>query len=402
MKVLIADKLLEEKIEDIKKLGCSVIYDQSLKEETLYAALLKEQPDILIVRSTLVTGDMIRETSSLNLIIRAGSGYNTIDVNTASERSVYVSNCMGKNSIAVAELAFGLILGMDRRIPDNVQQLRNGRWNKKEYSRAKGICGNTLGIIGLGRIGKEVMVRAKAFGMHVIAWSRSLTPEKAEAFDIEYCKSPEEVAEKADIVSIHLALTEQTKGMIGKDFFQRMKPGAYFINTARAELVDQGALLKTLDTKGIRAGLDVLLDEPEAKEGSFEPDIAKHKNFYGTHHIGASTEQAQNAVADEAVRIVKEYMNTGKPPNCVNLLIRTPARYTLSVHHRNRVGILAGVLDVIRDAGINVETMENVIFRGDEGACARIQIDGKLSMEELSKIEQSSKDILSVTQVEIA
>lgn len=402
MKVLIADKFPDEKIEEIEKLGCSVIYDQSLKEASLHTALMKEEPDILIVRSTLVTTEMIRAAKGLNLIIRAGSGYNTIDVNTASERSVYVSNCPGKNSIAVAELAFGLILSLDRRIPDNVQQLKNGMWNKKEFSKAKGICGKTLGIIGLGRIGKEVMVRAKAFGMHVIAWSRSLTPEKAEALGIGYSKSPGEVAENADIVSVHLALKEQTIGIIGADFLQRMKPGAYFINTARAELVDQNALLQALNTKGIRAGVDVLLHEPEVKEGPFETDIAKHQNFYGTHHIGASTEQAQNSVADETVRIVQEYMNTGRPPNCVNLLVRTPARYTVSVHHRNRVGILASVLDVIRDAGINVETMENVIFSGADGACARIQIDGELSKDNLSKIEQSSEDILSVTQVEIA
>jgi len=401
MKVLIADTFPKEKIEELRKLGCTVIYDQSLKEESLEKALAKEQPDILIVRSTLVSGGMIMASVPLNLVIRAGSGYNTIDVKTASERSVYVSNCPGKNSIAVAELAFGLILGLDRRIPDNVSQLRNGRWNKKEFSKARGVYGSTLGIIGLGRIGREVLLRAKGFGMHVVAWSRSLTFEKAEELGVDYCKSPEEVAARADIISVHLALTAQTKGMIGTSFFEKMKPGAYFINTARAEIIDQQALLKAIDAKGIRAGLDVFLEEPEEKEGPISGDIFGCRNLYGTHHIGASTEQAQSAVADEAVRIVREYMSSGRPPNCVNLLVRTPARYTLSVHHRNRVGILAGVLDVIRDADINVETMENVIFSGAEGACARIQIDGMLSREDLKKIEGSSNDIFSVTQVEI-
>ena len=401
MKVLVADTFPKEKIEELKKLGCTFIYNPSLKEESLEKALEKEQPDILIVRSTLVSGAMIMASAPLNLVIRAGSGYNTIDVKTASERSVYVSNCPGKNSIAVAELAFGLILSLDRRITDNVLQLRSGRWNKKEFSKARGLYGCTLGIIGLGRIGREMLLRARAFGMHIIVWSRSLTPDKAEELGVGYCKSPEEVAAGADIVSVHLALSAQTKGIIGATFFEKMKPGAYFINTARAEIVDQQALLSAIDAKGIRAGLDVFGEEPEEKEGTISSKIFERENLYGTHHIGASTEQAQSAVADETVRIVREYMNSGRPPNCVNLLERTPARYTLSVHHRNRVGILASVLDVIRDAGINVETMENVIFSGAEGACARIQIDGMLSREDLKKIENSSSDIFSVTQVEV-
>ena len=121
------------------------------------------------------------EAGRLSLVVRAGAGYNTIDVKTASSRGIYVTNCPGKNSIAVAELAFGLMLSLDRRIPDNVADLRQGRWNKKEYSKARGIFGRTLGLIGLGRIGREMISRAKAFGMPVAAWSRSLTAERAQA-----------------------------------------------------------------------------------------------------------------------------------------------------------------------------------------------------------------------------
>ncbi len=399
--VLIADKFPEEKIANLKEQKCNVIYDQSLKEETLLEVLKKEQPDILIVRSTEVTGAMIRSNPQLSLIIRAGSGYNTIDVKTASERSVYVANCPGQNAVAVAELAFGLILSIDRRIPDNVAQLREGKWNKKEFSKARGICGRTLGIIGVGRIGREVVVRAKAFGMPVIAWSRSLTEDRARILGIGFCRDPGELASNADIVTVHLALTDETRNFIGKGFFSKMKPGAYFINTSRAEIVDEKALRAAIDEKGLHVGLDVFLGEPEVKEGAFTDSIAGNPSLYGTHHIGASTEQAQSAVADETVRIVREYLNTGHAPNCVNLLERTPARWMLSVHHRNRVGILAGVLDVIRDAGINIEIMENLIFTGDEGACARIQLDGKLSKDNLKQITDSSKDIFFVSQVEL-
>jgi D-3-phosphoglycerate dehydrogenase len=399
--VLVADKFPEEKIDELKNLGCNVIYDQSLKEDSLFVSLTEEQPDILIVRSTVVSGDMIRSDPRLNLIVRAGSGYNTIDVGTASERSVYVSNCPGKNAIAVAELAFGLILSLDRRIPDNVMQLREGKWNKKEFSKARGVCGRTLGIIGVGRIGKEVISRAKAFGMPVIAWSRSLTEYRARILGIGFCGDPGEVAAGADIVSVHLALTNETRNFIGKDFFSKMKTGAYFINTSRDEIVDEEALAKAADGKGFRVGLDVFRGEPETKEGEFRSRIAGHPRVYGTHHIGASTDQAQDAVADETVRIIREYLSTGHAPNCVNLLERTPARWMISVHHRNRIGILAGVLDVIRDAGINIEIMENLIFTGDEGACARIQLDGQLSKEHLRKVHESSADIFSVSQVDL-
>jgi len=401
MKVLIADKFPDVKIEGIKNIGYEVVYEQGLKEDSLLEEIKKQLPDVLVVRSTSVTGEMIESDPSLSLIIRAGSGYNTIDVKTASVRSVYVANCPGKNAIAVAELAFGHLLSLDRRIPDNVLDLREGRWNKKEYSKAAGVYGKTLGIVGVGRIGQELITRAKAFGMGVLAWSRSLTPKRAEALGILYAKSPLEVAAKSDVVSVHLALTEDTKGLIGREFFVEMKKGAFFINTSRAEIVDEAALLKAVDEKGIRAGLDVFSTEPSAKAGDFAGTIAKSRGVYGTHHIGASTDQAQNAVADETVRILEEYMLTGHVYNCVNLMEKTPASYMLSVHHKNRVGVLANVLDIIRKANINVELMENIIFAGGDGACARIQIDGKMTAKDIEEMESSSEEITSVSQVSI-
>src|SRR5256714_10347176 len=129
------------------------------------------------------------DAGALKLIVRAGAGYNTIDVAAASRRGVYVSNCPGKNSVAVAELAFALILALDRRIADNVISLRRGEWNKKEFSKARGLYGRTLGLVGVGRIGQEMISRARAFGMEVVAWSRSLTPERAATLGVEYKES---------------------------------------------------------------------------------------------------------------------------------------------------------------------------------------------------------------------
>src|SRR6185503_9390165 len=158
-------------------------------------------------------------------------------VAAASKGGIYVSNCPGKNSIAVAELAFALILALDRRIGDNVIALRRGEWNKKEFSKARGLFGRKLGLISVGKIGQEMIPRAQAFGMPVIAWSRSLTPERAAELGIEYKATPAEVAREADIVSVHLALNSETKGMLGAEFFSAMQPGSYFINTARGEVV---------------------------------------------------------------------------------------------------------------------------------------------------------------------
>ena len=400
-KILIADKFPENKIEEFTSLGCKVVYDPGLKEASLTKAVGDELPDIIIVRSTKVGKESIEANPKLNLIIRAGAGYNTIDIATASEQSVYVANCPGKNSIAVAELAFGLILSLDRKIPDNVADFRSGIWNKEKYSKADGIFGKTLGIIGTGMIGSEVISRAKAFGLKIAAWSRSLTPEKAENMDIEYCKDVKTLAGKADIISVHLALTNDTRGFLGEDFFNSMKEGACFVNTSRAEVIDEEALKNAVLSKKIRAGLDVFSGEPSSGTGNFKSDFSGIENVYCTHHIGASTKQAQNAISDEAVKIVKEYIATGSVRNCVNLLEKTSAKYMLCVHHFNRVGVLAGVLDIIRDSNTNVESMQNVIFSGAEGACANIQIDTALDSKTIKKIIESNKDILSASQYDI-
>src|SRR6185503_2036935 len=227
MKILIADKFEQSGREGLNALGCEISFQPDLKDEALVAAVAAEQPDVLIVRGTKVTESMLA-AGPLKLIVRAGAGYNTIDVAAASRRGIYVSNCPGKNSIAVAELAFALILALDRRVVDNVITLRRGEWNKKEFSKARGLFGRTLGLIGVGKIGQEMIPRAKAFGMPVIAWSRSLTPERAAALGIAFRETPQDVAAESDIVSVHLALKPQTKGLIDADFFAAMRPGSYF------------------------------------------------------------------------------------------------------------------------------------------------------------------------------
>jgi D-3-phosphoglycerate dehydrogenase len=175
MLILIADKFEQSGRDGLQAIGCDVSYQPDVKDDSLVNAIKETSPDVLVVRGTKVTEPML-DAGPIKLVVRAGAGYNTIDVAAASKRGIYVSNCPGKNSIAVAELAFALILALDRRVVDNVIALRQGQWNKKEFSKARGLFGRTLGLIGLGKIGQEMIPRARAFGMPVIAWSRSLTP----------------------------------------------------------------------------------------------------------------------------------------------------------------------------------------------------------------------------------
>ncbi|HSE31771.1 MAG TPA: 3-phosphoglycerate dehydrogenase family protein [Pyrinomonadaceae bacterium] len=400
MRVLIADKFEQSGRDGLESLGCQVSYQPDAKDDSLVAAITNSAPDVLVVRGTKVTEPML-DAGPIKLVVRAGAGYNTIDVLAASKRGIYVSNCPGKNSIAVAELAFALILALDRRIADNVIALRQGQWNKKEFSKARGLFGRTLGLIGVGKIGQEMIPRARAFGMPVVAWSRSLTSERAAHLGVEYQQTPLDVARSADIVSVHLALKPETRGLIGADFFNAMKEGSYFINTARGDVVDQSALAAAMKTRGIRAGLDVFAVEPTSGTAEFGDEIAKEVNLYGTHHIGASTDQAQEAIATETVRIVREFKETGKVPNVVNLSQQSPATYRLVVRHLDRPGVLAGVLDAIKAEQINVQEMENIVFEGAAAAVARINLDNAPSAGMLNKLRSESTDILELNLIQL-
>src|ERR1700682_1393934 len=395
MHVLIADKFEQSGRDGLEALGCEITFQPDLKDDALVAAIAEQKPDVLVVRGTKVTEPMLA-AGPLKLILRAGAGYNTIDVAAASQRGIYVSNCPGKNSIAVAELAFALILALDRRIADNVISLRKGEWNKKEFSKARGLYGRTLGLIGVGKIGQEMIPRARAFGMPVVAWSRSLTAARAAALGVEYTHTPKEVAQDSDVVSVHLALNPKTRTLIDAEVFNAMREGAYFINTARGEVVDQAALIEALKNRGLRAGLDVFANEPTSSAGEFADTIANEANVYGTHHIGASTDPDQEGIADETVRIIRDFQEKGKVPNGVNLARQTPATHRLVVRHLDRPGVLASVLEAIKAEQINVQEMENIVFEGAAAAVARINLDNAPSGAMLDHLRAENADIIEL------
>ena len=416
MKILIADKFEQSGIDGLKAAGCEIVSDPDLKDDALREAIAGTGAEVLVVRGTTVTAPML-DAGRLSLIVRAGAGYNTIDVAAASTRGIYVSNCPGKNAIAVAELAFALILALDRRVPDNVADLRAGRWNKKEYSKAHGLFGQTLGLLGVGNIGQEMIRRAAGFGLNVVIWSRRfggqrrpLTDQEARELRVEAAlrqiaieiePTPADVAARADILSLHLALGPGTKGLVNADVLGKLKPGAILINTARGEVVDEAAVAAAVRERGLRVGLDVFAQEPAGATGEFASELASLPGVYGTHHIGASTEQAQEAIAAETVRIIRTFKETGRVPNVVNLAKRTPATHMLVVRHRDRPGVLAHVFDHLRSANLNVQETENIVFDGAEAAVARINLDGEPSSAVCRQIKSGNENVLDLQVVSL-
>lgn len=322
MKVLVADKFEQAGLEGLAAAGCEVLNQPGAGASGLADAVAKADPQVLIVRSSKVTADVLGRAASLKMVIRAGAGVDNIDVGAASSRGVKVCNTPGMNAVAVAELAMGLLLCCDRRLPEQWDEARSGRWNKKDFGKARGLKGLTLGVIGVGNIGQEVIRRASAFGMHVVAWSRGITQQHASALNCEWGGTDTPalmaLAARCDAISVHLPLTDTTKKLFGKAFFDAMRPGAYFINTSRAGVVDEASLRDAVRAKGLRAGLDVSENQPAEAQAPWGNESAKLPGVYLSHHCGASTDQAQLAVAEEAVRVVRVFKDAGRAENCVN------------------------------------------------------------------------------------
>jgi D-3-phosphoglycerate dehydrogenase len=394
MKVLIADKFPEPYIQKLRDSDIEVIYEPKLGENDI--PKFTTEVDTVVVRSTKVNTDAIMNSTKLNLIVRAGAGYNNIDVKAANKKGVYVANCPGKNSIAVAELAMGLIVAIDRKIPDNVIDFNNGVWNKDKYSKAEGLAGKSLAIIGYGNIGKELAKRALAFGIKVYAKDvLPITDENVIVFE-----SLEEVLPKVDIISLHLPANAQTKGMFNEKMFALLKPGTILVNTSRAEVIDEEAMVNAIKEKNLKVGVDVFVGEPEGKGGAVSSKLQGLPNVYVTHHIGASTEQAQNAVAEETVKILLTFKNTGTVLHWVNAAKPAESPYQLTVKHYDKPGVLASVLDVLKQGDINIEEMQNIIFDDRLVACCSLVLKTPATDDMLKVIEHNS-NVLSVLHVKL-
>jgi D-3-phosphoglycerate dehydrogenase len=308
MRVLVADSLDASAVAALTAAGHACVVEPGLTADDLPQRV--PGFDVLVVRSTKVSAATLTAADALRLVVRAGSGLNTIDRDTAAARGVAVANVPGANAVAVAELVFGLLLALDRRIVDNVTASRSGRWDKKALSSsAQGLSGSTLGIVGLGSIGRAVAKRASAFDMSLRTVQRPDASERTREFvqRLGFALDDDLVslAAHCDALTIHVPAGAGTTGMVGREVIAALRPGAVLVNTSRADVVDTESLLEALDADLVRAGLDVFPDEPGASPtDGWHSRLAAHRNVVATQHIGASTAQAQRAVAQGVVDVI--------------------------------------------------------------------------------------------------
>jgi len=400
MELYFADPIEAEQIETLRSRGHRCVIATSAAEGDLAEELTNAE--VLIVRSTAVTRQTIEAAPRLGLIIRAGAGTDTIDVDAASEYGVYVCNVPGQNAVAVAELTLGLILSIDRRIPDSTGDLQDAVWDKAKYSNARGLKGRNIGILGFGNIGLEVARRAQSFGLVIHGLDRGAREPETEAamteLGVSLHQTLDDLLVVSDIVSLHLPLTDQTKRLVDRAFLDHMKPGAMLINTSRGALVDEEALVEAMRTKDLRVGLDVYDAEPTEGTATWASPLSEMDRFVGTHHIGASTDQARGAIAQGVVSTISGY-EAGLPPNCVNIAHHPLGECAIAVRHRDEVGVLAAVLSGLRTAGINVQQMRNEIFEGAGPTAAVATI--RVSQSPDHATIQALKDIPSVIKVDV-
>ncbi|MFQ5558749.1 MAG: NAD(P)-dependent oxidoreductase [Acidimicrobiales bacterium] len=397
MKILLADSLDPDAVERLRAAGDEVIEAPELTADELPEHIA--DAEVLVVRSTEVTAETIDRSSRLALVVRAGAGTNNIDTAHAATRGVFVTNVPGRNAIAVAELTMGLLLAVDRHIADATADLRSGSWNKQAYGRANGLFGSTMGIVGLGDIGLATAERALGFGLSVLAEQRpGRSAERERLIDvlgIELVPDRATLLGRSHVVSIHVPACPDTIGMVDAEFLASMRDGAVLINTSRGEIVDAAALIEAMNRRGLRAGLDVFPDEPTESVGEIASALARHPGVVGTHHIGASTDQARRAIAAGTVEVIEAYREGGVR-HCVNLEIAPSRSATLRVRHHDRVGVLAAVLAILRGHRLNISNMRNQVFAGSKTAVATIDVSGTLD-DQLTDELEAHDDVIGVS-----
>lgn len=313
IKVFVADDVSEIGLEPLRSAGFKVEKRTGLKGDALFEAV--RDVDALIVRSeTKVTAELMDAARRLRAIGRAGVGVDNIDVAAATARGIVVMNAPDGNTMTTAEHTFALLLALARRIPQAQTSLKAGRWERKKFIGTE-LRGKTLGIIGLGRIGRVVASRAQGFEMKVIAYDPFVSPEQARELDIELLPL-DQVFERADFLTIHTPLTPETRGIIGAQAFARMKPGVQIVNCARGGLVDERALYEAIKSgKVAGAALDVFSEEPLPPD---HPLLALDEVVV-TPHLGASTREAQESVAVIVAEQLRDYFLTGSVRGAVNM-----------------------------------------------------------------------------------
>src|SRR5215468_3821463 len=291
-----------------------VVLPKRLSESELLP-VVKDAVALVVRSETKVTAKVIEAASKLRVLGRAGVGIDNVDVEAATQRGVVVMNTPGGNTISTAELSFAMILSLARKVAQAHSSMASGNWDRKQFQGAE-LAGKTLGVLGLGRIGSEVAKRAVAFGMKVLAYDPFLTEARAKALGIQLVGDLDNVYRNADFITVHMPVTEQTKGMLNAAAFSKMKPKVCIVNCARGEIIVENDLLAALDSgKVAGAALDVFIEEPLPEVHPFR----KHANIVMTPHLGASTTEAQEKCGIEVAEVVAGYLLTGEVRNAVNL-----------------------------------------------------------------------------------
>lgn len=383
MKILVACELPAAALEQVRSLARDVAYQPHMTPQELRDSLV--DVGVLVIGHLPVSSETLARATALQMIVRAGCGRGNVAVEEASAAGVFVTHCPDKHAEAVAELTFGLMLALDRRIVDNVLSLREGRWARNELADARGLAGRTLGILGYGPVGRLVARRARAFDMRVLAWAARLTAECPPEPEVEFCNWPRELARQSDIVTVQ-AIEDEGELLVDAAFLQNMADGAYVVHVGHPGAIDEAALAKAVQERHLRLALDVFSSEPAADTGRFRCGLCDLPGVIGTPHIGALTEQARQATADEAVRVVRLFMVSGEVVNCLNLCDHSPATWQLVLRVRDQVGVMAAVLDAIRADGINAQEIVSRVFTGAKAAWCAIALDERPSTEALDSI----------------
>ena len=383
MKILVACELPDPALEQLRTLASELVYAPSTAGPELRESLTNV--GVLVVGPTRVSPDLVARAAALQMIVRAGIGPGEVAVEEASAAGIFVTHCPDKHAEAIAELAFGLILALDRRIVENVLALREGRWARGEWAEARGLAGRTLGVLGWGPVGRLVARRARAFDLRVVAWSPRPATDVAAESDVEFCNWPRELARQSDIVTVH-AVEDESEVLVDAEFLQSLPEGAYLVHLGNPGAIDEAALARAIEERHLRVALDVFSSEPAGDSGRFRCRLCELPGVIGTQHIGPLTQQAREATAAEVVRIVRAFVVSGEVLNCLNLCERSPATWQLVLRLRDQVGVMAAILEAVRADGVNAQEIVSRVFIGARAVWCAIALDERPSTEALQTI----------------
>jgi D-3-phosphoglycerate dehydrogenase len=257
--------------------------------------------------------------------------------------------------------------------------MRAGRWERGRFGSEHGLLGRHLGVAGLGATGREVLARARAFGMRAHVMSRAMTAQKAQRLDVGFAPTLEHLASVSDVFTVHLPLTPSSRGVVSRSVLSALPDDAIVINTSHAALFDLDALVELAPKKRLRVAMDVHPNEPREPSARFESKLAGLPNFLLTPHIGGATKQAQRAIAEEVTRVVRCFLTEEDVPNVVNVCATSPARFVVVLRQLDKVGALANTLAVLKRHGINIEEISNTVFDGAKATCTKLRVSGRPS-----------------------